>query len=109
MKTLIGGVLIGLVVGVVVGVVIPRPWQAQEPDPIIVQEDILREVNGLGEYDIHYPRPFAAAPNLFVKNLICEILEQRPDGFRLRVTGWIPERPADFPWPSYEAKGVLPQ
>jgi hypothetical protein len=108
MKTFIGGVLIGLVAGVVVGVVLPRPWQAQKPDAVIVQEVILREVHGLGEYDIHYPSPFTAVPNLFVKNLACDILEQRADGFRLKVVGWVSgQGAADIPPPGYEAKGVL--
>jgi hypothetical protein len=110
MKSFIGGVLVGLVVGVVVGVVLSRPWQAQEPGSLIVQEDILREIHGLGEYDIHYPRPFAAPPNLFVNNLAGEVLEQRADGFRLKVTMWFSgQGAADLPQPSYEAKGVLPR
>src|SRR5262245_56482370 len=110
MKTLVGGVLIGLVAGVAIGVLLPRPWQAREADPVVVQTDVLREVKGLGEYDIHYPRPFAAAPNLFIKNLACEILDQRADGFRLKVTAWVSgPGAADIPRPSYEAKGLLPR
>lgn len=91
----IGVLALSLLIGVIVHVV---RWANQTVSPtqtatgLATQREIL-EVPKLGDYEVFYPRPFNSVPNLNFNKKIgslyvpseYEVLEQRKDGFKIRM------------------------
>jgi hypothetical protein len=96
--------ILGLAVGAGAGVVGAR-WLWPGDDGVRMQTGEAAQANGVGTFEVYYARPFAQAPDLRVDfgNTGFELVEQRPDGFKIRVTAIA--RPG--PTLSYTARGVL--
>jgi hypothetical protein len=102
------GILLGLALGIPTGILATRLWPG-DPAGVVVQKGVVSEAAGMGEYNVFYPRPFVAPPNLIISNKrrtghAVKFVDQRADGFRISFIAW--NSGASEP-PGYEATGVL--
>jgi hypothetical protein len=80
--------------GVLVGFFAPRLVPALRPalgdEGLLVQSEEFGTYHTPDEFDVFYPRPYGSPPELKILDpgamAIYEVTEQRPNGFRLKVT-----------------------
>ncbi len=96
-------ILLTLVIGIVIvlGLLSLKKifWDSRQPEDytragLTTQRGVLL-IPELRTYEIFYPQPFASVPNLTFSKMVdkvytpvsFELLEQRPDGFKIRING----------------------
>jgi hypothetical protein len=85
----------------------PRPgFPAAADDGLLAQVGLMQHVTEVSkEYQVFYPRPYAAPPEITINTYPperYELIEQRKDGFRIRFKILAAEGEP----PSYRARGV---
>ena len=73
-------------------------------DAILVQKGRMTHVRDGGVFEVFYPQPYQTTPELTWLNqpLAFQVIEQRSDGFVIRITIWS----SGDPPPAWQAKGM---
>lgn len=95
---------IASILALVIAVFTVVPRVGIQTDDILTQKGLMTQVKGTGTYEVFYPQPYQTTPELTwpKQPLAFQVLEQRPDGFIVRITSW-----ADGdPHPEWQAEGM---